>query len=129
VVSPDGSSVYVAGAATNSVFQYDVRPSGALSPKSPATVAAGANPFGVAVSPDGGSVYVTNPNSDDVSQYSVGAGGSLSPKSPATVAAGDLPVGVAVSPQPSQPRRPGKGCGDKNHVHEREADCKKPPPQ
>ena len=23
--------------------------------------------------------------------------------------------------------RPGKGCGDKNHVHEREHECKKPP--
>jgi hypothetical protein len=23
--------------------------------------------------------------------------------------------------------RPGKGCGDKNHVHERENECKKPP--
>ena len=23
--------------------------------------------------------------------------------------------------------RPGKGCGDKNHVHERESECKKPP--
>jgi len=23
--------------------------------------------------------------------------------------------------------KPGKGCGDKNHVHEREGECKKPP--
>ena len=23
--------------------------------------------------------------------------------------------------------KPGKGCGDKNHVHERENECKKPP--
>ena len=23
--------------------------------------------------------------------------------------------------------RPGKGCGDKNHRHEREDECKKPP--
>ena len=23
--------------------------------------------------------------------------------------------------------RPGKGCGDKNHIHEREDECKKPP--
>jgi hypothetical protein len=23
--------------------------------------------------------------------------------------------------------RPGKGCGDKNHIHERENECKKPP--
>jgi hypothetical protein len=23
--------------------------------------------------------------------------------------------------------RPGKGCGDKNHIHSRENECKKPP--
>ena len=23
--------------------------------------------------------------------------------------------------------KPGKGCGDKNHQHEREGECKKPP--
>jgi hypothetical protein len=23
--------------------------------------------------------------------------------------------------------KPGKGCGDKNHYHEREGECKKPP--
>ena len=23
--------------------------------------------------------------------------------------------------------KPGKGCGDKNHVHEREGECKNPP--
>ena len=58
---------------------------------SPATVAAGATPLGVAVSPDGGSVYVANDSRDSVSQYDVGAGGALSPKSPATVATGALP--------------------------------------
>ena len=28
---------------------------------------------------------------------------------------------------PAQPLKPGKGCGDKNHVHQREGECKKPP--
>ena len=60
---------------------------------SPATVAAGLNPEGVAVSPDGESVYVANVSSDNVSQYDVGAGGALSPKNPATVAAGTCPTG------------------------------------
>jgi hypothetical protein len=50
-VSPDGQSVYVALASGGSVSQYDVGPGGGLSPKSPATVAAGNGPFGVAVSP------------------------------------------------------------------------------
>ena len=91
-MSPDGESVYVANVSSDSVSQYDVGAGGALSPKSPATVAAGAFPRGVAVSPDGGSVYVTNFFGDSVSQYDVGAGGALAPKSPATVAAGDRPA-------------------------------------
>jgi hypothetical protein len=57
----------------------------------------------------------------------VGPGGLLAPKSPPTVAAGAGPVDVAVSPALRQPPRPGKGCGDKNHVHERERECQKPP--
>ncbi len=35
-----------------------------------------------------------------------------------------LPPGDGTTP-PTQEVRPGKGCGDKNHVHEREAACKK----
>ena len=92
-VSPDGGASTSPTATSVSVSQYDVGAGGALSPKSPATVATGTNPYGVAVSPDGGSVYVTNVASDSVSQYDVGAGGALSPKSPATVAAGTFPSG------------------------------------
>jgi DNA-binding beta-propeller fold protein YncE len=90
-------------------------------------VAAGAEPLGLAVSPDGQSVYVANQAGDNVSQYDVGAGGGLSPKSPATVTAGSIPQGVATTRATPAARRPGKGCGDKNHVHDRQADCKKPP--
>jgi hypothetical protein len=50
-VSPDGGSVYVASERDDSVFQYDVGAGGALAPKSPATVATGASPEGIAVSP------------------------------------------------------------------------------
>jgi len=96
-VSPDGQSVYVTNILNGSVSQYDVGAGGQLSPKSPATVAAGVIPRVVAVSPDGQSVYVTNGVSDTVSQYDVDAGGRLSPKSPATVA-NRTPTGVAVSP-------------------------------
>jgi DNA-binding beta-propeller fold protein YncE len=104
-VSPDGESVYVANSArvassAGTVLQYDVGAGGTLSPKSPATVAAGALPSEVAVSPDGESVYVTNDAAvnPSVSQYYVGAGGTLSPKSPATVGTGSGPIGIAVSP-------------------------------
>jgi DNA-binding beta-propeller fold protein YncE len=93
-----GPFAYVANSSSNNVSQYDVGAGGALTPKSPATVAAGTGPQGVAVSPNGASVYITNVNSGTVSQYDVGAGGALTPKSPATVATGTGPQGVAVSP-------------------------------
>ena len=102
-VSPDGKSVYVTNlpresASPTTVSQYDVGAGGKLTPKSPAMVAAGIAPEGVAVSPDGQSVYVANNDSNTVSQYDVGAGGKLTPKSPATVAGHGGPRGVAVSP-------------------------------
>jgi DNA-binding beta-propeller fold protein YncE len=107
-VSPDGRSLYAANrnppsapgarALPGTVSQYSVGASGGLSPKTPAFVAAGVGPAGVAVSPDGRSVYVANFFDDTVSQYTVGAGGGLSPKTPASVAAGVGPAGVAVSP-------------------------------
>ena len=94
-------TVYVTnngGGNVSNVSQYGIGADGRLSPKGPATVAAGANPLGVAVAPDGRSAYVTNNGGGNVSQYGIGADGRLSPKSPATVAAGFGPIGVAVTP-------------------------------
>lgn len=97
-VSPNGRSVYVTNAGSNSVSQYAADGAGALSPKSPATIATQSIPLGVAISPDGRSLYVANQGSDSVSQYTVDAStGVLTPKSPATVAAGGEPTAVAVS--------------------------------
>jgi DNA-binding beta-propeller fold protein YncE len=101
VVSPDGTSVYVAGgppSGNGTVSQYTVGAGGALTPKSPAPVGAGVGAFEVAVSPDGNSLYVTNSNGRTVSQYDVGAGGVLAPKSPPRAQTGQTPGGVAVSP-------------------------------
>jgi 6-phosphogluconolactonase (cycloisomerase 2 family) len=108
-VSPDGHSVYANNQllglhmGPGQVWQYDVGPGGALSPKSPATVDAGDEPSDITVSPDSHSVYV--PDMFDgyanfvVQQYDVGPGGALSPKSPATVdSGGGMPKAVAVSP-------------------------------
>src|SRR6478672_590086 len=78
-------SAYVANESSANVSQYAIATAGELSALSPATVAAGSNPDGVAVSPDGKSAYVTNAVSKSVFQYDVNAlTGALSPKTPAT---------------------------------------------
>jgi 6-phosphogluconolactonase (cycloisomerase 2 family) len=49
-VTPDGESAYVTNFQVNSVSQYDIDPaSGALTPKSPATIASGTQPVQIAV--------------------------------------------------------------------------------
>jgi DNA-binding beta-propeller fold protein YncE len=90
--------MYVTNNGDSNLSQYTVTAGGVLAPKSPATVADGTHPPGVAVSPDGKSVSVTDLYGGRVSQYSVGPGGALVPKSPATVAAGQGPYGLAVTP-------------------------------
>ena len=50
--SPDGRSLYVVNQGSDSVSQYDVGLGGVLTPKTPATVATGEFPFGIAVAPD-----------------------------------------------------------------------------
>jgi DNA-binding beta-propeller fold protein YncE len=97
-VTPDGRSVYVANADSDTLSQYDVGAAGALAPKNPGSVPGGDSPSSVAVSPDGRSVYVTDTLGSNVSQFDVDLGGMLTVKSPATVPAGRSPFGVAVSP-------------------------------
>jgi DNA-binding beta-propeller fold protein YncE len=94
--------VYVSDlAGFGSILQYSVGPTGALTPKSPPSVAT--VPYGgtrLAVSPDGRSLYATGAGA--VVQYTIGADGTLSPKSPPAVSVnGDEfteLVDVAVSP-------------------------------
>jgi DNA-binding beta-propeller fold protein YncE len=113
-VSPDGKSVYVVNHCTptlsdlGSMSQYDIGTGGALTAKTPATVATGPCPEDVAVSPDGKSAYATSslggtPSGGTVSQYDVGASGALTPKTPATLATGSFPFAIAVTPLPRMP--------------------------
>jgi hypothetical protein len=37
------------------------------------------------------------------------------------------PFGIGKPPGHSPDGKPGKGCGDKNHRHYREKECRKPP--
>jgi YVTN family beta-propeller protein len=94
--STDRRSLYVVDQADNAVSQYDVAADGTLTPKTPATVATGGAPFGIAVAPDGRHAYVANQQDDTVSIYDVAPGGPLTPS--ATVATGDGPIGVTIAP-------------------------------
>jgi 6-phosphogluconolactonase (cycloisomerase 2 family) len=86
------------------VSQYDIDPlTGELSLKTPATVAAGVNPVGIAVTRDGKNAYAVNLSNplapDTVSQYTIHpTTGRLSPKTPAKVAAGNGATEIAVHP-------------------------------
>src|SRR3954447_10796250 len=81
------------------VSQYDIGPSGRLSPKSPAEVTScGSTVSDLAVSPNGKSAYVpTDGDCDRVYQFDIGADGGLSPKHPAFVDSVN-PVKAVVSP-------------------------------
>jgi trimeric autotransporter adhesin len=91
-ISADGTSVYVANstndATGNSISQYTRAADGTLTPKSPATVAAGATGTdAIVLSSDGYSAYATNQNTAFVSQFTVQADGTLTPKTPLLVTA------------------------------------------
>ena len=93
------SSIYVTNEGSSTVSQYTVVAAGGrLSPKTPATVAAGPGPIAVALSPDGTSAYEAD-YYGAVSQYTVAADGTLSPKTPAIVATGNCssPWAIALS--------------------------------
>jgi DNA-binding beta-propeller fold protein YncE len=105
-VSPDAKNVYVAdegffGSLAGGVLQYTVGLGGALTAKTPPSLAAENQPVAIAVSPDGKSVYVANDNSgpdQGVSQYHVGPDGALTPMANPTVVTGFTPDAIAVSP-------------------------------
>ena len=99
-VTQAAGSVYVANLGGN-VSEFGVGPTGLLAPLTPAAVAAGMGPAGIAVSPDGKSVYVSDAAESTVLQFDVDTGsGTLSPKNPASVESGAGPIhsGVVVTP-------------------------------
>jgi 6-phosphogluconolactonase len=95
------TNVNVVGLTAGSVSQYSIGAGGLLSQLSPATVAAGFSPFGIAVSPSGRSAYVANNNADptSISQYDIDPlTGALSPKTPPSIVGGRGPFAVRVRP-------------------------------
>lgn len=93
-----GRFVYVANTADHTLSQFAVQADGSLTPLSPATVATGHTPRGVAVSRDGRTVYTTNTDDSTVGQFDVGANGALTPKTPATLFSGNGAQGITLAP-------------------------------
>jgi 6-phosphogluconolactonase (cycloisomerase 2 family) len=96
-------SLYVVDAADATISQYDVDPTGALSPKVPATIATGASPGDIAVSPDGTSLYLVHGGfGGSVSLFDIDPQtGLLAPKSPPSVPTGSLARQAALTPDGS----------------------------
>ncbi|MDB6083165.1 MAG: hypothetical protein JWN43_1046, partial [Gammaproteobacteria bacterium] len=93
---------YVANFGGNSVSQYGIGTGGVLTSMTSATVAAGTQPYSIAVDPSGHYLYVANYNHDlsgSISQYTIGSDGSLTAMpTPSVSTAGVGPNGVTVDP-------------------------------
>ncbi|MBL0057141.1 MAG: beta-propeller fold lactonase family protein [Chitinophagaceae bacterium] len=90
--SAGGSYAYIANRNSNNVVVINTATNLVV-----ATVAVGANPWGVSVSPDGNQVYVANQNSNNISVINTTTNTVV-----ATVAVGSSPLGVSVSPDGSR---------------------------
>jgi 6-phosphogluconolactonase (cycloisomerase 2 family) len=98
-VDPLGSFLYVVDTQANVLSAYKIgAANGSLSPLTPATIATGSNPVGIAIRGDDTWVFVTNngsTSSGSVSQYSLTpATGTLTPLTPITTY--NYPSGVVV---------------------------------
>jgi 6-phosphogluconolactonase (cycloisomerase 2 family) len=91
--------VYATDNLGSTVSQFAIAAGGTLSALTPATVAAGNGPVGIAVDSTGSYVYAANTQDGSVSQYVIGSGGALRPNSPATVNGLSYPIAVATDPR------------------------------
>jgi DNA-binding beta-propeller fold protein YncE len=103
-LTPDGRHLY-ATSGDGRVFQFHVAPDGTPVPGTPASLATGGRPLGIAVAPDGSAVHATADRgwlhgARRVLSYAVGADGALSAAGEAAVPASPWkPLGyLGVSP-------------------------------
>jgi len=104
-VDPAGKFVYVANLGSNAtdlatVSMYTINSStGVLTPTTPATVATGFFPQGIAIDPSGKFVYTANSDDNTVSMFTINSStGVLTPTTPPSVATGWSPLSVTVDP-------------------------------
>ena len=113
-VTPDNGFVYVANSGGNSISQFAVGPTGALTPLAPASVATGAGttPQWVAVTPDQRFAYVANRGTGTVGQYRVLSDGRLSELPTAAIAAGTTTESLVVNPAGTVLYAASRGTGE-----------------
>ena len=93
-VDRTGKFVYVPDELYNQLIVYRIGSNGSLTEVS--TVAAGSDPFGIALDPTGRFLYVTNNRANAVSAYTIGLNGTLTPVPGSPFATGSAPEGVTV---------------------------------
>jgi 6-phosphogluconolactonase (cycloisomerase 2 family) len=94
-VDPSGRFAYVV-AQGNTIYQFGIDATGALTALAPATVAASGFARAMAIHPNGLHAYVANYNDNTISQYNIAATGTLTAMSTPTVATGNGPFAMAV---------------------------------
>jgi hypothetical protein len=124
--SPWGE-LFVPNAFGNSISRFTFDASGNASPNGQITGPTLSGPAGLDFSP-WGELFVGNafPPSA-VSRWTFDSAGTATFNGSFSTPP-DALIDVEFGPPAgAQPARPGKGCGDKNHVHQGQSDCKKPP--
>jgi hypothetical protein len=123
--SPSGE-LFAPNAFNNSISRFTFDAAGTALPNGQITGPTLSGPAGLDFSP-WGELFVGNafPPSA-VSRWTFDAAGNATFNGSFSTPP-DALIDVEFAPQPAtQPVKPGKGCGDKNHVHERKAECKHP---
>jgi YVTN family beta-propeller protein len=95
-IDPSSKFAYVVNRKDDTVSMFRIDPTtGNLTPNTPATIEAGAQPWRIVVDPSGKFAYVGNQNGNSVSIYTINKDGTLTAAGAA--ATGNNPVSLAVT--------------------------------
>ncbi|HVO81187.1 MAG TPA: beta-propeller fold lactonase family protein [Terriglobales bacterium] len=97
VITPDGSTAFVANKGSNDIARYTVNSDGTVGAVSGNQAVSGVSPVSLAVDPSGTFLFVANQGSDDISIYSI-SGTTLTEVADSPFPTAPDPVAVAVAP-------------------------------
>ena len=93
-ITPNGSFLYVANAANDTISIFAIGSDGLLTLISAPPV--GSGPFGIAITPDGSVMYVANEVGNTISAFAIGADGLLTTLSTPTFPATGGPIAIVL---------------------------------